>query len=325
MHFFGWYRWRRFAPGKLFARGVWLVPLFVPLFVLLIGEVHAQDEPSAELPETVVLGRPGNFPAEPLGEGEILSANRTPTSISDTGSSYTVITREAIDSRQQPFVSDVLRGTVGLDVTRQGGLDVVRQGGAGSNTSVFLRGANSQHTKVLIDGIPVNDPSNPTRGFDFSTLSVDNIDRIEILRGPQSVLYGSDPLGGVVNIITVRGSGPTRLKASIMGGSYGTTQESITASGGGDRAYFSLSGSYFNSNGISQGNALRGNTEPDGFHNGTVGGRVGFNASEEWNIDYVFRYNDAHLDIDDYNFGPGPPVIDNLLRANLTRAFFQRV
>ena len=209
MHRFGWHRLRHCALKKLLARAAWLRPLLFlllwPLLVLLISEVDAQDEPSAELPETVVLGRPGNFPAEPLGEGEILSANRTPTSISDTGSSYTVITREAIDSRQQPFVSDVLRGTVGLDVTRQGGLDVVRQGGAGSNTSVFLRGANSQHTKVLIDGIPVNDPSNPTRGFDFSTLSVDNIDRIEILRGPQSVLYGSDPLGGVVNIITVRG------------------------------------------------------------------------------------------------------------------------
>ncbi|MBM4003728.1 MAG: TonB-dependent receptor [Planctomycetes bacterium] len=287
--------------------------------------VHLQDESPPELPETVVVGRPGNFPGSPLGEDEILSANRTPTSISDTGSSYTVITREAIDRRQQPMVADVLRGTLGVDVTRQGGLDVVRQGGAGSNTSVFLRGANSQHTKVLLDGIPINDPSNPTRGFDFSSLSVDNIERIEILRGPQSVLYGSDPIGGVINIVTLRGDGPTRIRAGAMGGSFGTSQEYFSASGGNERTYFSLSGSYFNTNGISQGNVARGNSERDGFRNGTIGGRVGWNPSESWNVDYVFRYNDARLEIDDFNFGPGAPVIDNLTRANLSHSFLNRI
>ena len=73
------------------------------------------------------------------------------------------------------------------------GLDVVRQGGPGGVTSVFIRGANSQHTKVLLDGIPMNDPSNATRGFDFSTLSVENIERIEVVRGPQSTLSVPTP------------------------------------------------------------------------------------------------------------------------------------
>ena len=81
------------------------------------------------------------------------------------------------------------------------GVDVVQQASPGSVTSVFMRGANSEHTKVLLDGIPMNNPADPTRRFDFGSLTVDNIERIEIVRGPQSLIYGSDAIGGVINII----------------------------------------------------------------------------------------------------------------------------
>ena len=90
------------------------------------------------------------------------------------------------------------------------GLNVVQTGGQGGLTSVFIRGTNSNHVKVLIDGIDVSDPSNPTQSFDFGQLLTGDIARIEILRGPQSGLYGSDVIGGVISITTKSGEGRRR-------------------------------------------------------------------------------------------------------------------
>ncbi|NIN92510.1 MAG: TonB-dependent receptor plug domain-containing protein, partial [Candidatus Aenigmarchaeota archaeon] len=97
--------------------------------------------------------------------------------------------------------------------------------------SVFLRGANSEHTLILMDGVELNDPISPSRSFDLAHLTLDNVDRIEILRGPQSTLYGSDALGGVVNIITKKRKGKPKLSLSSVGGSYGTVINSGEISG----------------------------------------------------------------------------------------------
>ncbi len=128
-----------------------------------------------------------------------VTASRIPVPLRQIGSSITVITAKDIAARQVYTVADLLRSVPGLDVVQSGGL--------GKTTSVFLRGANSNQTLVLVDGIEVNDPSNPGGLFDFAHLTVDNIERIEILRGPQSTLYGSDAIGGVIHIITKQGRG----------------------------------------------------------------------------------------------------------------------
>lgn len=273
-------------------------------------------DPLPEIPETIVPGRTGSFPAEPLTPDTILSATNTPAATRSIGSSYTVIDSEKIAASQQQNVAEVLRGTPGLDV--------VRQGGPGGVTTVFLRGANSQQTKVLIDGVPVNDPSNASRLFDFSNLSTDNIERIEVIRGPQSVLYGSDAIGGVVNIITKRGQGPFTAKVGAMGGTYGTHQETVSASGGDERTYYALGGSFLKTDGISSASRRNGNREPDGYSNGSVSGRFGWNPDETWNVDYMFRYTDARAELDDFSFGLGVPV-DNLIRRNISKIFTNRV
>jgi vitamin B12 transporter len=112
------------------------------------------------------------------------------------------------------------------------GVDVVAAGPPGGQQSIFLRGANSQHTKVMVDGIPINDPSGPSRAFDAANFSLDNVERIEVLQGPQSLLYGSEAIGGVINIITKRGEGPLGGSVQAEGGAYGTHREAARVSGG---------------------------------------------------------------------------------------------
>jgi vitamin B12 transporter len=187
-----------------------------------------------------------------------------------------------------------------------------------------MRGGNSAHTKVLLDGIPINDPSNASRLFDFSTMTVDNIERIEILRGPQGVLYGSDSIGGVINIVTRRGEGKPRLVVSGMGGSFGTGRSSMSLSGGDEKQYYSISGSYFSSENISHASSARGNSERDPYRNSTVAGRFGRHLGDDLHLDYVFRYTETVAEIDDFDFVSGLPV-DNLGRANLSNQFFHRI
>lgn len=278
------------------------------------GSAAPQSPP--EIPETFVPGRAGVFPANPLPDDAAITPTRTPTRIGGTGTALTVITREEIERSGQSSLVEVLRGKPGLDV--------VRSGGPGGQTSVFLRGANSQHTKVLLDGIPINDPSNATRGLDFSTLDVENIERIEILRGPQSLLYGSDAIGGVINIITRRGEGPMQVRSRHYGGSLGTWRTGMSVSGGDERTYYSFGGSYLATDGISQASADRGNTERDRFRNGTLSGRFGWTPSDQVNVDYVFRYQDADAGIDNFDLFTGVPV-DNIGRKNLLNSFYNRV
>jgi vitamin B12 transporter len=201
------------------------------------------------------------------------------------------------------------------------GVDVVQSGPPGGLTTLFLRGTNSQHTKVLIDGIPANDPSNASRLFDFSALGLDGVERIEVLRGPQSTLYGSDAIGGVVNIITQRGEGPLSVRASVLGGSYGSHREGLSAGAGNDWGHFFLTGSWLQTEGFSA--ALSG-TEDDGLDLGTIAGRFGLTPTDNFEIDTTIRYIDSRADLDDASFSLGQPPVEDLFRRYLTEQFFTR-
>ncbi len=139
----------------------------------------------------------------------VVTATRIPTPQSQIASSITVITAEDIAARQEQSLPDALKEVPGLNL--------VQSGGPGGQTSVFMRGTNSNHTKVLVDGIDLSDPSNPTGAFDFAHFLMQDIQKIEVLRGPQSGLYGSDAIGGVVNIITKSGNGPAQLTRQPAG------------------------------------------------------------------------------------------------------------
>lgn len=284
--------------------------------VCLWSTVALAQPPLEEIPETTVRGQPQPFPSQPLSDNTVVTPGRTETSANETGSSVTVVTEAQIRQSRAISVVEVLRGLPGVNV--------VQQGGPGGFTSVFLRGANSNQTKVLLDGIPLNDPSNAGRSFDFGSMTVDNIERIEILRGPQSTLYGSDAIGGVIQIITKRGSGPASGVARAQGGSYGTHAEGGYVSGGTDKVYYSFSGSYVQSDGFSSAAKQLGNPELDLYRNTTFSGRYGWTPSDLFEVDYVFRSIDATKGVDDFSFVTGLPI-DQLNRTNITESFFQRV
>ena len=144
-----------------------------------------------------------------------VTASRIPVPLWEAGSTVTVIDNVDIERRQTPYLVDLLRSVPGLSVNQQGG--------AGKYAQIRVRGAEANQVLVMIDGVEVN---NSTRAddFDFSTLHTGDIARIEVVRGPQSSLWGSDALDGVINIITKQATQAFVASASFEGGSFGTKQ-----------------------------------------------------------------------------------------------------
>jgi vitamin B12 transporter len=173
-----------------------------------------------------------------------VTADRIPTSIQRTGSAITVLSGAEIAKSNQASLTDALRQVPGLNI--------VETGGPGAVASIRLRGANSGQTLVLVDGVRVNDSSGASGEFDTSIIAPGLIERIEVLRGPQSALYGSDAMGGVVNIITKKGRGAPSFSIQTEAGSYGTLSTVGTAAGSiGDWSY-AFSGSALRSEGFSR-------------------------------------------------------------------------
>ncbi|HEX4148875.1 MAG TPA: TonB-dependent receptor plug domain-containing protein, partial [Pirellulales bacterium] len=251
------------------------------------GEQAPPAQPLTEIPETTVVGQPAGSGAQGNalpGNTVVTTPTRTGTALGEIGSSISVVTAEQIAQRQITTLTDALRELPGVNV--------VQTGGYGGTTSVFIRGATSEQTKVLLDGIWMNDPSSPGRGFDFSQMSIDNIERIEVIRGPQSSLYGSDAIGGVINIITKRGSGKAQARAGIAEGTLHTQRQWANITGGSQLFNYSLGGSYFGTQNISQADSqLPGNSATNPFSLGNLSSRIGFTPFENLSIDFIVRYN----------------------------------
>ena len=171
--------------------------------------------------------------------GLIVTATPLPRSEEAVDRFVTVLTGDELRGRGDRTVGEALRGTAGVDVARNGSFGAV--------TSVFLRGGESDYTLVLVDGVQVNQAGG---GFDFESLTTDNVERIEILRGPASALYGSDAVTGVVHVITRSGAGPPRGGAEVRAGSHGRLDWSADLVGGTSRAGYSLSLSRRSTDGI---------------------------------------------------------------------------
>lgn len=234
-------------------------------------------------------------------ETVVVTATRTPQPLSRTGQSLTVITAEGLEGQQVNVASDILQETPGLMINRNGGV--------GQLGTVSLRGAEPGQTVVLIDGIRINDPSATDGIALISDILVNNIDRIEILRGPQSTLYGSDAIGGVVNILTKRGAPEDlALTLSTEGGAFDTYHLNAAAAGTFDRIDYGVGINLYGTRGVSAADSRNGNPEPDGYKNIGATTNMRIHATDNVSIDLRGFYSHGRAQFDD-NFIFLPPSV----------------
>ena len=247
----------------------------------------------------------------------VVVASRAAEDADTVGQSVTVLTLPQLRADQELAVSDILARTPGVAVSRNGG--------PGQTTSLFIRGAESAQTAVFIDGVKLNDPSAPAAGFDFANLLVGDISRVEVLRGAQSVLYGSQAIGGVVNIVTADPTRPFEGDAQVEGGTYDTLYAKAAAGGRDGALIWRLAADSYTTAGISAFDRRLGGRETDGHQNTGVTGRLGYAFAPDLSVDLRAVYVDAKTHFDgfdtpSFSFGDDPekaaaPASSSAIRA----------
>ena len=215
------------------------------------------------------------FTLEPLSSNVVVSAQAEPLPIQQTTAPATVLTRQDLDARQSVTLPDALLYVPGISIGRTGS--------EGGTASVFLNGGNSSYTKVLVDGTPVNEPGN---AVDFSNFTLDNIDKVEIVRGAESAIYGTDAVSGVIQVISHRGT--TRIpEVSIFaeGGTFATGRGGAQFSGLFGNFDYSAAASYFSTDGPDNEN---------NFHNRTLSGNFGYRRGEDNQLRLTIRNNTSN-------------------------------
>lgn len=234
-------------------------------------------------------------PAEPL----VTSPTTVPTPVSQIANSVTVITARDIEDTQRRTVPDLLQTVPGLNIVGYA---------PGRLTSVFMRGGNSNYTKVFIDGIDMSDPASPNRAFDFGPLTTFGLEQVEVLRGPQSGLYGSDAMSGVISMTTKVGKGAPQWSTLVEGGSFGTFNQATSVSGSTKDTSYAFTASHMQ---VAATPVVPLYLLPPGqqrnndyYDNLTFHGKVNHDFSEMFSLKAVARYTDAHLKYTESDFNP---------------------
>ncbi|NQE61103.1 TonB-dependent siderophore receptor [Caulobacter sp. RHG1] len=251
--------------------------------VLIASPVLADDQ---KAPEADVAGSAGANGVAEL----VVTATRTAQPIEKIGASVTVLTQPAIEASQAISVVELL--------AQQPSVNFVRNGGPGTTTSLNIRGAETQHTVVLIDGVKLNDPSSTQGGFNSGNLLVGDITRIEVLRGAQSTLWGSQAIGGVVNIVTADPTSPFGGSLDVEGGSRQTGYIRGGVGGASEKIVWRVAGSFYSTDGFS---AYKTGKENDGYHNTGLSGRLRYKFSDAVSAEVRSVYSKGKNDFDAFN------------------------
>jgi len=228
-------------------------------------------------------------------EEVIVYGTRLEQSATEVGSSVSIITANDIEALGVDFVLDAIAAAPGVTINQNGTF--------GGSASIRIRGAGSEQTLVIIDGVVTNDPTSPGGGYDFARLDPANIERIEILKGPQSTLWGSDAIGGVVNIITKRPKDGLGGNVNLQAGSFGLLRGGVEVSGATDVYDFRVSVTDVSTDGISKADEINGNTEDDGYDATTISatGAIGFGNNAALRATLI--WTDADSEFDSFSFG----------------------
>jgi vitamin B12 transporter len=217
-----------------------------------------------------------------------VSSSRLKTTKKKYAGSISIITEEEIKQSGLTHVDDILRDQLSVTVTKQGGV--------GGESTVRLRGANQKSVLIIIDGVRVN--NNTTGRFDFRNLNTENIERIEILRGSQTPVWGADAVGGVINIITKKGRSTPTHSLSFETGSFGSYSENLSSSGTFKDFDYSVSASRADISGYSDFNENRGVSEKDSFENTSLSSRVGTDFAGDGRVEFISGYTNSYSDVD---------------------------
>ena len=227
----------------------------------------------------------------------VVTATRVEESPQDVTQDITVITKDDIEKKGVEFITDALESYTDIGI--------VQNGGVGKNATLFLRGGSPNQTVMMIDGVKVKSPT--TGSLDLAGIIIDDIERIEVIKGPQSTLYGSEAMAGVINIITKKGRGKPKLTVSAEGGSFSTYKTTASISGAKDVWDYRVTASYFDTGGIS---AAKGGTEADGYTNKSISTKIGLMPSDKLGVELNLRYFEDISELDSYSWGVG--MVDDL-------------
>lgn len=220
----------------------------------------------------------------------VVTATRAPVALDEVPATISVLDKAAIDRSQDIGATELLLRTPGITVSRNGGY--------GTSTSLRIRGAESDHTVVVIDGVKMNDPASAGGGYNFANLLVGDAARIEILRGPQSILWGSQAIGGVVNIVSAEPQKPLEGSFDIEAGSRETVSARAALGGRTGPLSWRIGGQTFHTDGISAYAASFGGTEKDGYRNNSLTGRATLDLADNVSVDVRGHYSSARFEFD---------------------------
>lgn len=239
--------------------------------------IAQENTPNSEREEVIVYGTRLEQPA------------------TEVGSSVSIITADDIEALGVDFVLDAIAAVPGVTINQNGTF--------GGSASIRIRGAGSEQTLVIVDGVVTNDPTSPGGGYDFARLDPANVERIEILKGPQSTLWGTDAIGGVINIITKRPDEGLGGNVFLQTGSFGLLRGAAEVGGAGDTYDFRLSMTDTSTDGISKADEANGNTEDDGFDATTISATGGLDFFGDARLQATLIWTDAESNFDSFLFG----------------------